>query len=251
MHCINSVFLLVCLLLPKAGSRLKSLKKGFGNGRIYAMRKRWSVVVFAALALIMVVTIASHQSMYAASSQSGVTTIQAGSIRLTSGTTQNATTASSSNVLVSKEESQTCFNVTVTVSKTGTKTNTFSVYGQVQYFCQIPRNGGSISITNTILCPGVGSHIVSQETPLPSGIREGSQTWAYLAGFTGICEICTNHVPTAFPFFTVTTSTAAATFIPLAGSETAKPSSYTRPVDGFSKPVTTGFANSPAYQLPC
>lgn len=197
----------------------------------------------------MVITIAIHQKVHAASSSSGVVTIQGGSIQLSSGTTQNITTNSASNNL-KHDTTQTCFNITQTIRKTGTKTNTFSVFAQIQFFCQEYRNGGGISITNTILCPGVGSQDVSRYTPFPSGITQGSQTWTYLAEFTGYCEICTNHQPTAFPLFTVATSTFASTLTPRAGLPVANPSSYIISVDGTSNPVTTGFANSPNYRLP-
>lgn len=146
------------------------------------------------------------------------------------------------------KDSENCFNVSINVAKTGT--NTFSVHGLVTFICSY-MSGGGFEITNTLSCPGVGNLPYASYKSFPSGIYTAGASWSYLNNFTGYCEHCTNHIPDAFPFFTVTTYTFASTFIPEAGTPVSNPASYTIPVDGTSNIVNTGFSNSPAYRIPC
>lgn len=227
--------------------------------RIQEMHRKWKVLVFSILALIAAITVASPQSVYAASTSSIAATIQGGSSHLSSVAKQNIYTAGSSlSYIVSKNglvpndaphDQAPCFNVTINVAKTGTQTNTFTVYGLATYFCG-HMSGGGIQVNASLACPTTGNIATSFYMPFPSGIY-GNGTWSYLQPITGYCEHCTNHIPDGFPFFTVTNFTSANTFEPLAGSPISNPASYTDPVDGASTFVNTGFTNSPAYPFPC
>ena len=239
-------------LREKAWERVRT----FLRGKETAMKRVYKIVFPVLLLIVVNFTIASYPSVYAASSSSSAAKLQGGSVHLSGGAGQNVHVADSSQTrVVSKStivhhDSAPCFDVSITVQKTGTGTNTFAVHGLATFFCH-NMSGGGIEVNTTVLCPGVGTASQSTFAPFPSGKIFGNSTWSYLSNFTGVCELCTNHVPTAFPFFTVDAFTTATTFRPLPGTPVSDPSSYTDPVEGTSTIVNTGFQNSSSFTVPC
>ena len=207
------------------------------------MRKRLIKVFFAYFALSIAVAILSSQTVYAASSGSVTTTVQSGSTN-TSITTKNGLKSSKK----ANVATDTCFDVSASLDKTGTGTNTFAVHGLAQYNCGTAY-GGSIDISTTSLC-GTTSATVITSLPISAQIYNNPVT-TYLGTFTGYCEHCENAVPVSFPFFTETVVVTYRTLVASAGTDITNPDSYTVPASGKSGTISAGFTNSSAYVIPC
>lgn len=212
------------------------------------MQKSWSRFLLRACMLALLIPfLLLTTSVYAAAPSAHTQAIHAGVFHLS--TVPNSSLSSSTpKVRTIPLDTRTCFNVSMNVATTGT--NTISVHGIASFFCGLTDNGG-LSVTASILCPGgVAPGPTTSRLAFPSGIRQDPQ-WSYLANFTGYCEHCVNHIPTVFPFFTLTTSVYAYSYTPLAGSPVNDPASYSDLVEGSGGPASTGLVNSSSYRIPC
>lgn len=110
--------------------------------------------------------------------------------------------------------------------------------GPVWNNCGFDLTNGEISITVNIACPGTTPG--SGGDTLYVGNWANGQSYLYSFSFIGYCEVCQNHVATAFPSFTL--------FADLAVSGRYSGNTYLNdPSDG----TNIGMSNSPAYRFPC
>lgn len=198
-----------------------------------------------ALLIATAIAIAFTQNTYAAALNANIGAIRADVLHLSA--VSNASLPSSTPKVSTKPLASECWHVSMTVAVTGT--NTLSVYGQTYFDCGYTKGGG-LSVTATILCSGASAPPNSKGQNFSSGISY-DPTYSYLQNFTGYCEACTNHVPTAFPFFTLVTYAYAYSYMPRAGSPVNDPSSYTLLAEGSGGPINTGLVNSSSYRIPC
>lgn len=195
-----------------------------------------SIALFLAIAIAVIFT----PTAYAAAPGVNIGAVRADVLHLSKASKTSSTTPK-------PFDTQTCWNVSMQVAVTGT--NTISVHGIASFFCGLTA-GGSLTTTASGLCPAASGPPSSSTASFPAGIKN-NPSYSYLTSFTAVCEGCVNHVPTTFPFFTLTTVTSAISFVPAGGANANDPASYTIEVEGFSQPQSTGLVNSPAFTLPC
>jgi hypothetical protein len=212
------------------------------------MQLKYTQIVSTALFLAMAIAVAFTQSAYAAAPNANTGAVRVGVLHLSTVPNSSRSYSIPKGKHVIPLDTQQCFNVSMNVAVTGT--NTISVYGLASFFCGLTDNGG-LSVSASILCPGgVAPGPTKTFKSFPSGIRQ-NPAWSYLSNFTGFCEHCVIHVPTAFPFFTITTSVYAYSYVAQAGQPVNDPASYGTLVEGSGGPAITGLVNSASYRIPC
>lgn len=199
-----------------------------------------STALFLAIAIVVTFT----PSAFAAAPDVNIGAVRADVLHLSKASKTSSITLKPS---AKPFDTQTCWNVSMQVARTGT--NTFTVHGIASFFCGLT-NGGGLSVTAPILCPVASGNSGSSRLNFPAGIKS-NPSYAYQTSFVGFCEGCENHVPTTFPFFSMAPSAYAYSYVLNAGAPVNDPASYSTLVEGFSQAQSVGLPNSPAYTIPC